>query len=196
MKRRRGRITRLWLAMIEVSDMDKAVEFYCDILGLPIALDARAFNHVEVGPEEPLAKIGLHLTDKKSDEKETTGVVFDTDDIHALYERLKEQGVVFTQEPLVEIPTAPTIPGVAFSDVDKPPKDDLTVQEKLVLTLLSMGCNTQDMTEQLVVSKNTLKSHLRNIYRKINVTDRTQAAIWAIRHGYGPYGQNGRPKDE
>ena len=99
MKRRNGNITRLWMVMIDVSDMDKAVEFYHNILGLPIALDARAFNHVEVGPEEPLAKIGLHLTDKKSDEKETTGVVFDTDDIHALYERLKEQGVVFTQEP-------------------------------------------------------------------------------------------------
>lgn len=100
------------------------------------------------------------------------------------------------QEPLVERPNAPTIPGIAFSEADKPPKDDLTVQEKLVLTLLSMGCNTKDITEQLVVSKNTLKSHLRNIYRKINATDRTQAAIWAIRHGYGPYGQNGRPKDE
>jgi DNA-binding NarL/FixJ family response regulator len=103
---------------------------------------------------------------------------------------------VSIQEPLVESPNAPTIPGQAFSEVDKPLKDDLTVQEKLVLTLLSMGCNTQDITEQLVVSRNTLKSHLRNIYRKINVTDRTQAAIWAIRHGYGPYGQNGRPKDE
>ncbi len=86
------------------------------------------------------------------------------------------------------------MPGLAFSDVDIPSKDDLTVQEKLVLTLLSMGCNTQDITEQLVVSRNTLKSHLRNIYRKIDVSDRTQAAIWAIRHGYGPYGQNGRPK--
>ena len=99
MKGKRGKITRIWLAMIEVSDMDKAVEFYHDILGLPIALDAREFNHVEVGPDEPLAKIGLHLTDKKSDERKTTGVVFDTDNIHALCEILKERGVVFTQEP-------------------------------------------------------------------------------------------------
>jgi predicted enzyme related to lactoylglutathione lyase len=85
--------------MVEVSDMDKAVEFYHKTLGLPIALDARIFNHVEVGPDEPLAKIGLHLIDKISDERKTTGVVFDTDDIYALCERLKEQGVVFTQEP-------------------------------------------------------------------------------------------------
>ena len=99
MKVRSGKITRLWLAMIEVSDMDKAVEFYHTLLGLPIALDARAFNHVEVGPDEPLAKIGLHLTDKISDEKNPTGVVFDTDNIYALCERLTEQGVTFTQEP-------------------------------------------------------------------------------------------------
>ncbi len=99
MKGKNGKITRIWLAMIGVSDMDNAVEFYHDILGLPIALDARAFNHVEVGPDEPLAKIGLHLTDKKSDKKNPTGVVFDTDDIYALYERLKNQGIVFTQEP-------------------------------------------------------------------------------------------------
>ena len=99
MKGKNGKITRIWLAMIELSDMDKAVEFYNDILGLPIALDARAFNHVEVGPDEPLAKIGLHLTDKKPDERNPTGVVFDTDNIHDLCERLKEQGVVFTQEP-------------------------------------------------------------------------------------------------
>ncbi len=99
MDEKSGKITRLWLAMIEVSDMDKAVEFYHKILGLPIALDARAFNHVEVGPDEPLAKIGLHLTDKKSNERNPTGVVFDTDNIYALCERLKEQGIVFTQEP-------------------------------------------------------------------------------------------------
>ncbi len=99
MKGKRGKITRVWLAMIEVSDMDKAMEFYHNTLGLPIALDARAFNHIEVGPDEPLAKIGLHLTEKKFDERNPTGVVFDTDDIYALSERLKEQGVVFTQEP-------------------------------------------------------------------------------------------------
>jgi predicted enzyme related to lactoylglutathione lyase len=99
MKGKRGKITRLWLAMIAVSDMDKAVEFYHKILGLPIALDARAFNHIEVGPAEPLAKIGLHLTEKNFDERNPTGVVFDTDDIYAFYERLKEKGVEFTQEP-------------------------------------------------------------------------------------------------
>jgi DNA-binding NarL/FixJ family response regulator len=98
--------------------------------------------------------------------------------------------------PHADPPQAPTIPGLAFAMPDQPPKDNLTDQEKLIITLLSMGCNTKDITDQLVVSRNTLKSHLRHIYRKIDVSDRTQAAIWAIRNGYGPYGQNDRHKNE
>ena len=99
MKEKTGRITRLWLTMIRVSDMDKALRFYNELLGLPIALDARMFNHAEVGPEEPLAKIGPHETGKKSTRRRRTGIVFDTDDIYTLHERLKRQGVGFTREP-------------------------------------------------------------------------------------------------
>ena len=85
--------------MIHVSDMEKALHFYNEILGLSVALDARGFNHAEVGPEEPLAKIGLHATGKKPKRKRRTGIVFDTDDIYALYENLKGKGVKFTRKP-------------------------------------------------------------------------------------------------
>ncbi len=99
MKEAKGEITRLWLAMIRVSDIDKALKFYNEILGLPVALDARVFNHAEVGPDEPLAKIGLHAAGKKSKRQRRTGIVFDTDDIYALYERLTKRGVKFTLKP-------------------------------------------------------------------------------------------------
>ena len=99
MEENKGRITRLWLTMIRVSDMEKAIRFYTEILGLSVALDARGFNHVEVGPEEPLAKIGLHATGRKLKRKRRTGIVLDTDDIHALYQRLLKNGVRFTLKP-------------------------------------------------------------------------------------------------
>lgn len=99
MKEKAGRIIRLWLTMIHVSDMDRALEFYHETLGLPIALVAKMFNHAEVGPEEPLAKIGMHAGGKMSKRKRRTGIVFDTDDIYALYERLRKQGVKFTLKP-------------------------------------------------------------------------------------------------
>jgi len=99
MKEKAGRVTRLWLTMIYVSDMDRALEFYHQTLGLPVALVAKMFNHAEVGPEEPLAKIGIHAGRKKSKRKRRTGIVFDTDDIYSLYERLRKQGVKFTLKP-------------------------------------------------------------------------------------------------
>ena len=94
-----GRITRIWLAMIPVSDIEKALKFYNETLGLAIALDARQFDHAEVGPDEPLAKIGLHATGTRPTERRRSGIVLDTDDIFALHRRLKERGVVFTLEP-------------------------------------------------------------------------------------------------
>ncbi|MFB0569031.1 MAG: VOC family protein [Nitrososphaeria archaeon] len=99
MKAKTGRITRLWLTMIRVSNMDRALQFYHETLGLPIALEARMFNHVEVGPDEPLAKIGMHETGRKAKRKRRTGIVFETDDIYALCKRLSKKGVKFTLKP-------------------------------------------------------------------------------------------------
>lgn len=81
-----GKITRIWLTMIQVTNMNQAVQFYTEVLGLPLALDARTFNHVEIGPSEPLAKIGIQETSKKAKRKKRTGIVLDTDDIYTLYE--------------------------------------------------------------------------------------------------------------
>ena len=95
----KGRITRIWLSTINVSDLERALAFYHELLGLPIALDGRAFNHIEVGPHEPLAKIGIESTGRQSKRKKRTGIVLDTDDIYALYERLRKEGVIFTLKP-------------------------------------------------------------------------------------------------
>jgi len=43
--------------------------------------------------------MGLHATGKKAKRKKWTGIVFDTDDIYALYERLSKRGVKFTRKP-------------------------------------------------------------------------------------------------
>ena len=65
-----------------------------------------------------------------------------------------------------------------------PGKDvSLTKQELRVLGLLAKGMDNETIASALVVSKNTVKSHVRKILRKLDVSDRTQAAIWAIRNG-------------
>jgi DNA-binding NarL/FixJ family response regulator len=39
------------------------------------------------------------------------------------------------------------------------------------------------IAESLTVSLPTVKTHIRHIFEKLNVSDRTQAAVWAVRHG-------------
>jgi DNA-binding NarL/FixJ family response regulator len=84
-------------------------------------------------------------------------------------------------------PPAPSVPGFAFPKVktSNPIEEDFTDQERLILSLIAMGNNNQNIIERLHISKNTIKTHIRNIYSKLGVSDRTQAAIWAVHNGYG-----------
>lgn len=55
----------------------------------------------------------------------------------------------------------------------------LTKRERQIITFLSMGASNQQIAEQLFVSENTVKTHLHNIFKKIDVKNRVQALIWA-----------------
>ncbi|MEI7058156.1 response regulator transcription factor [Nocardioides sp. CCNWLW239] len=66
----------------------------------------------------------------------------------------------------------------------------LTTREVEVLALITQGLSNKDIAEKLVVSGNTLKSHIRQAYRKIEVTTRSQAVSWAITHGFAPPDEN------
>ena len=55
----------------------------------------------------------------------------------------------------------------------------LTKREQQIITFLSMGASNQQIAEQLFVSENTVKTHLHNIFKKIEVKNRVQALIWA-----------------
>jgi DNA-binding NarL/FixJ family response regulator len=60
----------------------------------------------------------------------------------------------------------------------------LTPQQMRVLGLLAEGLDNDTIAQTLSVSKNTVKTHVRDIFQKLGVTDRTQAAVWALRHGF------------
>jgi DNA-binding NarL/FixJ family response regulator len=60
----------------------------------------------------------------------------------------------------------------------------LTEREREVLKLLSSGVSsTDDLAEELFISRKTVKNHLANIYEKLAITDRAQAVVEAIRLG-------------
>jgi NarL family two-component system response regulator LiaR len=79
----------------------------------------------------------------------------------------------------LQVVSVPTKTAEPFSD------KDLTDQERLILSFIAMGFNNQSVMEKLHITKNTIKTHIRNIFSKLGVSDRTQAAIWALQHGYG-----------
>jgi len=62
-------------------------------------------------------------------------------------------------------------------------KSALTKRELEVLRLLAQGYRNQRIAEELCISERTVRSHLRNIYDKIGVQSRTEAALWAMRQG-------------
>lgn len=60
---------------------------------------------------------------------------------------------------------------------------ELTPREREVLGLLADGLPNKLIARRLDISEKTVKAHLTNIFQRIGVTDRTQAALWAQRHG-------------
>ena len=64
--------------------------------------------------------------------------------------------------------------------------EPLSAREIDVLSLLAGGLTNKDIAQNLILSVRTIEAHLRNIYGKLGVRSRTEAALWAVEHRYGP----------
>ena len=62
----------------------------------------------------------------------------------------------------------------------------LTQREHDILALLAEGRSNREIAQALFLSEKTVKAHLAAIFRKLNVTNRTQAAMMAVQMGVGP----------
>ncbi|MDY7079672.1 MAG: response regulator transcription factor [Chloroflexota bacterium] len=65
----------------------------------------------------------------------------------------------------------------------EPPSPPLTPRETEVLRLLAQGLDNEAIAQHLVVTRRTIQNHVSNIYGKLGVASRTEAALYAIRHG-------------
>jgi DNA-binding NarL/FixJ family response regulator len=64
------------------------------------------------------------------------------------------------------------------------PPVQLTPREMDVLQLLAEGLSNKEIAQRLSISPRTVNFHLDNIYSKLHVTSRTEAAVYALRHGW------------
>ena len=62
----------------------------------------------------------------------------------------------------------------------------LTPREVGVLRLIARGLDNTAIAQELILTKRTVQNHISNIYGKLGVASRTEAALLAVRHGLGP----------
>jgi DNA-binding NarL/FixJ family response regulator len=84
----------------------------------------------------------------------------------------------WTRDELRRVTGALATPRLA-ADVEVP----LTQRESEVLRQLALGLTNKEIASSLHISYETVKEHVQHILRKIGVSDRTQAAVWAVRKG-------------
>lgn len=85
-----------------------------------------------------------------------------------------DPSVAGTLLDLIVTPTASIAPAAAAS---------LTPRERQVLALLARGASNASIAKSLFLSEGTVRNHLSSVFAKLEVTDRTQAAVFALRHG-------------
>jgi DNA-binding NarL/FixJ family response regulator len=83
---------------------------------------------------------------------------------------------IWTRDELRRVTGALATPRVGV-EIDVP----LTKRENEVLKQLAFGLTNKEIAQALGISYETVKEHVQHILRKIGVSDRTQAAVWAVR---------------
>lgn len=96
-------INHIEVTTVFVSDLDKALAFYTETLGMQVKIDTVMgdnFRWIEVMPEGAQTSINLALPFTEAvTPGNPTGLIFDTSDVRALHETLTAKGVTFTQAP-------------------------------------------------------------------------------------------------
>ncbi|MER7208054.1 response regulator transcription factor [Streptosporangium sp. NPDC000239] len=76
-----------------------------------------------------------------------------------------------------------TTPGAVPPRTVPAPTPSLTEREREVLALIASGRSNREIARELTVAEKTVKTHVSNVLMKLGVQDRTQAALYAVRHG-------------
>jgi DNA-binding NarL/FixJ family response regulator len=83
-------------------------------------------------------------------------------------------------------PSAGSWNGQVHNGAESAARAELTKREREILQLVAEGHSNAQLARMLWVTEQTVKFHLSNVYRKLNVANRTEAARWAQVHGLVP----------
>ena len=87
----------------------------------------------------------------------------------------------------VVVSSAPEDTDAPISGGDWPGRGlGLSARESEVLALIAQGLSNQEVAARAYLSINSVKTYIRSAYRKIGVQRRSQAVLWAVRHGFNP----------
>jgi len=110
-----------------------------------------------------------------------TGYILKDSDSATLYKAIRD---AYKGESYIQ----PKLAAQLVKEFNKPkgirfkPENEMTHREYEVLSLIAEGFNNKEIAEELYISEKTVKNHVSNIFKKINVNDRTQAAIYAFKN--------------
>ncbi len=100
------------------------------------------------------------------------------DELLSAIQRVAAGETIWTREELRRVTGALSTPRISV-DLEVP----LTKRESEVLKQLALGLSNKEIALALSISYETVKEHVQHILRKVGVSDRTQAAVWAVRKG-------------
>lgn len=123
---------------------------------------------------------GKTTVDKSIMSKQIRGIFFKDDHLETLIKGIKAiigDQIWISRETLLQY---------LFEDKTVKKRDfaqskNLTKREVEILTLVSMGATNDEIADKIFISTNTVKTHLYNIFKKIDVQNRIQAALWAAK---------------
>jgi DNA-binding NarL/FixJ family response regulator len=109
------------------------------------------------------------------------GCVLETASVEELLSAIRQvaRGEMFLSPPIVQMLVWSSD---ARREGDQAIVEPLTEREREVLRLLAQGLNNKDIAQKLYLSVRTVEGHLANIYGKLHLKSRTEAALWAARH--------------
>ena len=170
----------------EASDGEEAIEVYDDVLPDVVLMDLRMPG---MGGVEAILAI-------RKKHPEARVIVLSTYDLDEDIHRAIQSGAksyLLKDMPTEEIASSirwvhaggdTSLPRqVAERLTERSQRQQLTERERDVLEALIKGRSNKEIASSLYISEDTVKSHLKTLFTKLRVRDRTEAAVEAIRHG-------------